>query len=348
MMILRILSGLLGVVIVGGTLISAIKTFILPRGINVWLTAVIFRTISFFFRISVKRATYERRDRVMALFAPVTLFFMPMVFLLFVLIGYMFIFWAINQQSLYDIFKLSGSSLLTLGYASVETPLSKIVEFSEAMIGLILVALLIAYLPSIYASFSSRETNVALLEGFAGSPPSAVELLARSYRTAQLNNLSELWQSWIRWFAELEESHTSFFPLAFFRSPMPERSWVTSAGVILDAASLRLAAIDGPQDLRAAFCIRIGFLALRQIADFFNFPYDANPASTDPISISQDEFNIAYDELLERGIPMKPDREQAWRDFAGWRVNYDSVLLALASFTMAPYAMWVSDRSAIK
>ena len=41
---------------------------------------------------------------------------------------------------------------------------------------------------------------------------------------------------------------------------------------------------------------------------------------------------------------MKPDREQAWQDFGGWRVNYDVPLVALAGLTMAPVAPWSSDR----
>ena len=44
---------------------------------------------------------------------------------------------------------------------------------------------------------------------------------------------------------------------------------------------------------------------------------------------------------------MKADAEQSWRDFRGWRVNYDTVLLALASLTLAPYAHWSSDRSLV-
>jgi hypothetical protein len=48
------------------------------------------------------------------------------------------------------------------------------------------------------------------------------------------------------------------------------------------------------------------------------------------------------------GVPLKADLEQAWRDFAGWRVNYDRVLLPLAALTMAPYAPWSSDRSMIE
>ena len=44
-------------------------------------------------------------------------------------------------------------------------------------------------------------------------------------------------------------------------------------------------------------------------------------------------------------MPLKADRDQAWRDFSGWRVNYDAVLLALANLTGAPPAPWSSDRS---
>ena len=51
-----------------------------------------------------------------------------------------------------------------------------------------------------------------------------------------------------------------------------------------------------------------------------------------------------YDALAAEGIPLKPDRDQAWRDFAGWRVNYDAVLVALAVLTIAPPAPWSSDR----
>jgi hypothetical protein len=38
-------------------------------------------------------------------------------------------------------------------------------------LGLLLVALLIAYLPTMYAAFSRRETAVKLLEVRAGNPP---------------------------------------------------------------------------------------------------------------------------------------------------------------------------------
>ena len=45
------------------------------------------------------------------------------------------------------------------------------------------------------------------------------------------------------------------------------------------------------------------------------------------------------------GMPVVPDRDRAWRDYAGWRVNYDRPLLAIAGYVEAPPVPWVTDRS---
>lgn len=349
LLIIRIIAFVAGSALVIWTIISAVKTFILPRGVNVWLTRFVFRMIGIFFRWRARRASsYAQRDHIMALFAPLTLLFMPAVVLMLVLIGYMGLYWALEMQPFYEVFKLSGSSLLTLGYASADGWAFKVLEFSEAMLGLILVALLIAYLPSMYAAFSRRETAVALLSAWAGSPPSAQEMIARTHRIGRMENLDELWSLWSVWFAEVEESHTSLAPLSFFRSPQPGRSWVTASGAVLDGASLYLSVVDRPFNPRAAICIRTGYLALRHVAGFFRFEYDPEPAPDDPISISRQEFDEVYAALAAQGVPIKSDQEQAWRDFNGWRVNYDEALLQLASMTMAPYAPWSSDRSAVR
>ncbi len=346
--LLRLLVGLAGLSLVGWTIISAVNTFVLPRGVQVRLTRVVFRTAGYFFRLRAKRAeSYEELDQVMALYGPVTLLFYPVVQLVLILIGYMGMFWALQPQPLEAVFELSGSSLLTLGFSNVDSVPHQLLEFSEAMIGMILVALLIAYLPTIYSAFAQRETAVALWEGMADSPPSVAIMISRAYRTQELTDLRDVWRSWQTWFAQVEESHTSLAVLSFFRSPQPKRSWITAAGNVMDSAAFILSAVDVPFEPRAAFCIRSGFLALRGIADFFTIPHRADPQPGDPISITREEFDQVYDELAAQNVPMKPDREKAWRDFAGWRVNYDDVLLHLASLTMAPYAQWVSDRSAI-
>ncbi len=61
--------------------------------------------------------------------------------------------------------------------------------------------------------------------------------------------------------------------------------------------------------------------------------------------MTRDEFIAAYEALAFEGVPVRPNREQCWRNFSGWRVNYSAPLLGLAGLTMAPYAQWSSDRS---
>lgn len=101
--------------------------------------------------------------------------------------------------------------------------------------------------------------------------------------------------------------------------------------------------INEPYFRGSGVAIRAGYISLRSIADFFRIEYPQNPHPTDPISIDRYEFDIAYDKLVEGGINVHPDRDQCWRDFSGWRVNYDFVLRQLAEIMYAPYAMWVSD-----
>ena len=90
--------------------------------------------------------------------------------------------------------------------------------------------------------------------------------------------------------------------------------------------------------------IRTGTLSLRRICDFFAFDYNPDPDPADPIAIDRAEFDIVYDEFVEAGMPVVRDRDLAWRDFAGWRVNYDRPLLSLAAWVEAPSAPWSSDR----
>lgn len=340
------LALLLGVVIIVGTLVSAVRTFVVPRSISDWLTRRVFLSMRRIFdTVVLPIRTYRGRDRIMAFYAPVSLLILPVVWLILVSLAYTGIYWGLDDGTWTQAFTLSGSSLLTLGFAAPHDLVSTLAVFSEATIGLALIALLIAYLPTIYGAFSRREAAVTALEIRAGSPPSAVEMIKRFYRIHGFDHFGEVWDTWETWFVELEETHTSIGVLSFFRSPRPERSWVTAAGAVLDTASLMLSAVDAHREAHAHLCIRAGYVALRYIADLFRIRYNPNPTvETERISISRAEFDAACDELAEAGVPIVADREQAWRDFMGWRINYDRVLLALANLTMAPYAPWTSDR----
>ena len=254
-------------------------------------------------------------------------------------------FWGVEHLSMREAFVESGSALLTLGLTRPGSLPGVALAFIEAGIGLFLLALLITYLPSIYAAFSRRELGVTALEIRAGSPPSGRTLIWRFWALQRMEHLNGVWLEWERWFVDVEETHTSLPAVAFFRSPQPDHHWVTAAGAVLDGAALAVSTVDIERDVQAEFCLRAGYLCLRRIADFYNFAHDPDPHPDDPISITRSEWEEAVASLEEAGVPLKADRDLAWRDFSGWRVNYDSVLLALANLTSAPPAPWSSDRS---
>jgi hypothetical protein len=351
MIALRIGLFVAGLLITLVALRSAVRSLVLSRGVRDGIVYVVFGAVRRLFVPMLWRSrTYLERDRIMAFYAPVALLSLVPSWLLLVLIGFMFMYWSTAAVTWPEAFYISGSSLLTLGVAQAQSPtmMHLALEFAEATIGLMLVALLIAYLPTMYNAFSQREAQVTLLEVRAGDPPSALEMILRYHRNQGLVQLHETWTTWEGWFAAVDESHTSLAALVYFRSPQPRYSWVTAAGAVLDAASLTLAAVDIPFDVQAALCIRSGYLCLYNIAAYFFRELPEVPSYPDcPITVTREEFDATYDALAAAGVPLREDRDDAWLQFAGWRVNYDASLLALARLTMAPAAPWSSDRASL-
>ena len=338
------IAGLVAVIL---TLSSAISTFALPRAARSQLNRIVFGLLRRIFNFVLHFArAYTRRDAIMAYYAPLGILLLLPAWYLLILLGYAAMYWALGVGDLFAAFRISGSSLFTLGFDISKTPVVTALAFTEAMTGLMLVGLLVAYLPTMYAAFSRREQVVNMHEVRAGSPPSALEMLLRFNRIHGLEKLSEYWKTWEVWFADIEESHTTLPALIFFRSPRPENSWVTAAGTVLDSAAITLSAVEIQYDAAAALNIRAGYLALRRIADYFDIPNPQDPHYPDyPICVEREEFESVLDQLAAAGLPIKTDREQAWHDFAGWRVNYDRTLILLCGLVMAPPAMWSSDRA---
>jgi len=342
---LRILLFLAGAAVVLLVVRSVIATFVVPRPLRTHLSRAIFVGVRRVMRLwAGERHDFARRDRVMAFYAPLALVTLLAVWVAILISGFTAMFFALEDVSAREAFALAGSSLFTLGFAAREDLPAVILSFVGAGVGLAFLALFITYLPTVYASFQRRERGVSKLEVRAGQPPSGVYLIDLAWRVGHLGNLKPLWVEWEDWFTDVDESHGSFPVLAYFRSGHPEQSWITAAGAILDAASLFDSTVDVPRIPEPQYMIRSGYLCLRHLAGFFRIPVDDDPRPDDPISITREEFDEAYERLARVGVPLRPDRDRCWRDFAGWRVNYDVALVGLARLTMAPRAPWSSDR----
>jgi len=343
----RIIGFLAGAALVSATLLSAVRTTVLPRGIPSILTRVVFNSIRRIMRLLAgPHPSYGRRDRVMAYFGPVGLFAMLATWLALVFLGYTAMFWALGHSAR-ESFIASGSSLFTLGFEEPLTVPSTLLVFTEAAIGLMLLALLITFLPSLYSAYSRREAAVTRLAVRAGTPPSGVRMIILSHELGFIDHPREIavrWGDLQDWFAAIAESHQSFPALTFFRSPQPDRSWITAAGAALDGAALRSTVVDGPRDVEAEFCLATGTLALGEVAHYFGILHThMHPDPEGEISIPREEFDAACDDLASAGVPLKP-RDGAWTAFAAARAGYDAALVMICRLIDAPEAPWSSDR----
>ena len=339
-----------GLFVVMGTLSSVVGTLVVPRGINSRISRTIDRALDAgFLQLARRVRAFQRRDRILAWQSPLSLLVRLAVWLGLIVVGYALLLLPSMNGHLGQAFSAAGSSVFTLGYAAPAGSGSTTLEYLAAFTGLVVIGLQIGYLPTLYAAFNRRETEVSLLGSRAGVPAWGPEILARTRWGIDNPDtgtvLEELFTAWERWAAEVAESHTTYLTLARLRSPRPMSHWLTSLIAVMDAAALHLALAPSREPkLAARLSLRMGFVALEQIARTMRLPVPDEPDPDGPVTVSIDEFRAATAMLREIGYPIELTDEQAWPHFRGWRANYDKAALLLARQLDAPPALWTGTR----
>lgn len=340
-----------GVVLVLTGWQSVIGTLIVPRPVASWLTRLVDRLVVAVYRTVTRPVTdYVRRDRILATQAAAILVVQLGAWLSIFLAGFTLTLWPSPGRNLTTSLADAGSSLFTLGFAEPPGTTPAVIVFIAAATGMTVIALQIGYLPTLYAAFNRRETEVALLVSRAGVPSWGPELLARTHYalgsgTSTLNTLPELYLQWERWSSDVAESHTTYLPLVRFRSPQPYSSWVIALLSVLDSAALMLSvAPDQVPTVPARLCLRSGFGCLNRIARAMKMavPEEADPDAS--ISLTYEQFLEAIARMREVGFPITREPADAWPDFVGWRVNYESAAYQIAAEIDAVPALWSGPR----
>jgi hypothetical protein len=349
---MQVVGAVIGAAIVLGTAWSVLGTLIVPRRVRSNIPRVVFLVNrSIFHFMADKTSSYEQRDRILAAQAPVQLIAQVVAWLALFLLGFGLLMWPFNgNEGFGSAMEQAGSALCTLGYLVPHTSGVAALDALAALCGLGTVALQIGYLPTLYAAFNRREALVTLLDSRAGVPSWGPELLARTHYglgsgVSAVSELPELFEAWEAWSADVSESHTTYVPLVWFRSPRPLSSWVTAQLAVLDAAALYLALLPDARGLiQARLCLRGGFTCFGNIARALRLPIPEDADPSDGISLSYDEFVDAAERLRQVDFPIQRPLDDAWIDFSGWRVNYEAAAYALAWATDAPPALWSGPR----
>jgi hypothetical protein len=330
---------------------SVIGTLIVPRPVASWLTRMVDRiVVAVYMTVARPVGDWVKRDRILATQAAAILITQLVAWLGIFLIGFTLVLWPANGRSITASLTDAGSSIFTLGFAEPPGTTPAVIVFIAAASGMVVVALQIGYLPTLYSAFNRRETMVALLNARAGAPSWGPELLARAYYAlgsgvSTLNTLPALYEQWEIWAADVAESHTTYLPLVRFRSPQPYSSWVVSLLAVLDSAALILTlAPDEAPTVPARLCLRSGFRCLSRVARAMGIdvPDEANP--DDGITLTYEEFLGAVARMREVGFEIAREPADAWPEFVGWRVNYERSAYQIAEAIDAIPALWSGPR----
>ncbi|TMC49349.1 MAG: hypothetical protein E6J14_07510 [Chloroflexi bacterium] len=336
---------LVGIVVVLVTAASVLTTMVVPRAarsrLSRWLGITLRRL---FYLVVVRIDGYEGRDRVLAMLGPAFLVTLLATWMMLVFVGYSLLLLPWSGPSLTEAMRLSGSSMFTLGFVVPQDAAPTVLVFLAAASGLVIVALLIAYLPALYSAFNRRETLVTMLDARGGSPAWGPEVLARQELVDVVDSLGQFYERWQEWAADLAETHTNYPTLVFFRSPHPYRSWIIALLAVLDAAALHHALNPLSSPSQARLVLRQGITSLRDIATVLRIPFDADPHPEDPIALTREEFDTGVAHLEASGWSMERGPDDAWTNFRGWRVNYESISYAIADRVVAPPALWSGPR----
>jgi len=326
---------------------DAFETVVLPRNVTrrLRITRLFFRaTWRPWARVAARIGTERSRDRFLAIYGPLSLLGLLAVWVLGLLIGFAGLHWSVRSNlaplgaevSFSDDLYMSGTTFFTLGLGDLR-PLgrrAKLLTVAEAGTGFGVLAIVVAYFPVLYQAFSRRESRLTMLDAWAGSPPSASEVLRRLAERGEIDALNPFLRDWEYWCSDLLESHISYPAVAFFRSQHQRQSWVSALAALLDLSALVEVGIQGVPKWQA----HVTFAMARHAA------VDLSQVLHSRLDVSMQRLTSEDLERLRRQLEaagLRPARsEEADQQLNHLRRSYEPYVCGLARALMMPLPPW--------
>ena len=357
----------LGVWLLWEAIRAAVGVMLVPRPGYAALALVAGRITKSLFGAAARRSRdYFALDRMLAAQGPATVLLYLAIFLTIFVAAFALIFLGIGGGDVSAAFARAGSGMTTLGFAGVvETP-ALVVMFAAAFMGSTIIAVFIGFLLTLYAAYTAREAGVSELSLLTGEPAWGPEMIVRTRRVGDAPTVNDV-AKWISWMCAMRVNQYIYPLLNHFRSPMPNRHWVTSLLALLDSTAIRIAALDEKVDpslvrflaegANTMHMLRRSELArhvrLDDSSDVTAWRFEreilaeGGPVSGDPF-VTRGQWDAAIKFLADNGLPLKTDREAAWATFTRIRAHYAMPACFLAERLFAPPAPWSGPRSPMR
>ena len=344
---MRLIAFLLSACVLAIILWDAFETVVLPRTVSrrLRLARVYFKfTWKQWKRAAAMFRAERHRERFLAIFGPLSLLGLAAVWALGLLIGFAGLQWSAGSNlrplratgHFIDDLYVSGTTFFTLGLGDVQPvgSVARVITVAEAGTGFAFLAIVIAYFPVLYQSFSRREAQLTLLDAWAGSPPAAVEVLRRLAARNELSALQPFLKDWEYWCSDILESHISYPAVAYFRSQHQRQSWVSALATILDVSALVEVGIDGLPTWQA----HVTFAMARHAAVDLSQVLHADP---DPAADRLPDGDLDEMRRQIESVGLTPARSpEADRRLSELRRSYDPYIVGLARALMMPAPPW--------
>ena len=344
---LRSLSLLVGLALMAIVLWDAFEVVVLPRTVTrrVRLARLYFRgTWRPWARIARRFDLDNRRERFLAIYGPLSLIGLLTVWAVGLIFGFAALHWSagsrlvtpVGPAGFLDDLYLSGTMFFSAGLGEVHPVggVARLLTVAEGGMGFGFLALVIAYFPVLYQSFSRREIRLTLLDAWAGSPPAAAEVLRRLGEAGELKALEQFLKDWEYWCSEVLESHISYPVVAYFRSQHQRQSWVSALAAVLDVSALVIAGIEGLSTWQAHITFAIARHAAVDLAQVLRVSPDAAA-----VRLSQEDLEHLRRQLEDAGV--HPDRSpEADARLAELRRSYEPFVVGLGRSLMMPVPQW--------
>ncbi len=343
------MASVIGVVLILLILWDAFETIVLPRRVarRLRITGIYYRVLGeIWFAIAERLRNARRREAYLSLFGPLSLILLLATWAAGLVLGFALIHWEAGARaapmeetaSFWAALYFSGSTFFTLGLGDIapRTGLGRAATVVEAGTGFVLLALVVGYLPVLYQAFSRREVEISILDEWAGSPPTAGELLRRLGVWGDIAAVSAFLGRWEEWAADLLESHISYPILAGFRSQHGNQSWLAGLTTILDTCALVISSIEGVPHHAAHLTFAMARHVAVDLCQVLNSPPEA-PAED---RLPPQELARLRAALRAAGVTMRED-DAAASALGELRAMYEPYVNALADFLLLPLPQWL-------
>ena len=358
---MRITALLLGFFCTFGVVLDAFQTIILPRR-----PSGRFRITRLFYIatwqpwcfVAERISNRKVREQIYSVYGPISLLLLLALWAALLVVGFALLYFALgtpfadsmNQHgsplsNLRTDLYVSGTTLFTLGLGDV-TPtrlLARALVVLQSGTGLGFVALVIGYVPVIYTAFSHREVSVAMLDGRAGSPPTATELLRRHAYEGGEQELITLLAEWERWSAEILESHISYPLLCYYRSQHDNQSWLSALVAILDSCAMLITTVEGPAARQAQLTFAMARHALIDLGHVFHVERSAEEKQKIGLDrLPPEAFANLCENLSGLHLRLCGD-EGSMQRLTAIRMMYEPHAHALSDYMKMPLPRWFAE-----